>query len=137
MPLPLLRVAVAAGLLFSHAPAKAQDDPGKAVMEAAASLSIGYGGWLWEKKCKTLTPAQGADYDAVVTEALKRLRDASDDRIFNATIGAGRDTSTDPKFSACDGPDSKGFATFGLETARDALAKLRTVPAGYRLTIKD
>jgi hypothetical protein len=133
----LVRIMIAAGLLFAYAPARAGDGPADTVMAAAADLSLGYGAWLWEKKCKTLTPAESADYDAVITEALKRLRDASDDRIFNATTGAGRDVSSDPKFSGCDGADTRGFAAFGLEQARGALTKLRTVPAGYRLTIKD
>lgn len=135
MPLLILRMAIAAGLLASHASATSQTDPGKTVFAAAASFSVGYGAWLWEKRCQTLTAELRKDYDTVIADGLKRLQDASDARLVNAAVGSGREVSNGPTLAACDGKDSEGLAQFGLEQARDAQAKLKSLPAGYHLTI--
>ena len=137
MPMPFVRAAVAAALLMSQTPARAADDPSKTVIDAAATFAVGYGGWLWEKHCKTLPPAKGREFDALVQDVLKRLQEASDPTLFNAAVGAGRSVSSDPKYAGCDGKDTKGFAQFGLDQVRDADAKLKTLPAGFHLKIKD
>ena len=137
MPMPIFRAAVAAGLLMSQAPARAAEDPRNTVVSAATTFSVGYGAWLWEKRCKTLPSAKGKEFDALVQDSLKRLQEASDPRLFNAAVGAGRAVSNDPKFSGCTSKDMAGFAQFGLDQVRDVNAKLKTLPAGFHLTIKD
>jgi len=135
MPKMLARAAVAAGLLALGTPALAEDDPSTTVVNAAAVFSVGYGAWLWEKQCKTLPAADGKEFDALTEDALKRLQDASDPKLFNAAVGAGRDVSSDPKFVGCTGKETVGFAKFGLEQMRDADAKLKSLPAGFHLTL--
>jgi hypothetical protein len=137
MPLMLLRLAVAGAMLAGQSPAPAPDGPANAVAAAAADLSVGYGMWLWEKRCHTMTAAARAGYDAVIADDLKRLQDASDERLFNAAVSSGREASNDPQLASCAGKDAKGLAAFGLSAARDAQANLRTLPAGYHLTISD
>ena len=137
MPLILPRLAVAAAMLAAPAPAPAPDSPEKNVAAAAADLSVGYGMWLWEKRCHTMTAALRANYDAVIADDLKRLQDASDERLFNAAVSSGREASSDPSMPACDAKDAKGIASFGLSVARDAQAKLKSLPSGYHLSIRD
>ena len=137
MPMPFVRASVVAALLMSQTPARAADDPSKTVIDAAVTFSVGYGGWLWEKHCKTLPPAKGREFDALVQDVLKRLQEASDPTLVNAAVGGGRDVANDPKFSGCTGKDMAGFAQFGLDQVRDVDAKLKTLPAGFHLKIKD
>jgi hypothetical protein len=137
MTMVLVPAALAAALLVSQAPKAAGDDPSTVVVNAAATFSVGYGAWLWEKQCKTLPKAKGKQFDALTQDALKRLQDASDPKLFNAAVGAGRDVSSDPKFSGCAGKGTEGFAQFGLEQMRDADAKLKSLPAGFHLTLTD
>jgi len=134
-PMVLVRAAVAAGLLIYQAPVNAQNDPSTTVVNAAATFSVAYGAWLWEKQCKTLPAADGKEFDALAQDALKRLQDASDPKLFNAAVGAGRDVSSDPKLAGCTGKETVGFAQFGLEQMRDADAKLKSLPAGFHLTL--
>jgi hypothetical protein len=135
MTMILAPAALAAALLISQAPAGAPDDPSTIVVKAAATFSVGYGAWLWEKQCKTLAKAKGKTFDALTQDALKRLQDASDPKLFNAAVGAGRDVSSDPKFSGCTGKETEGFAEFGLDQMRDADSKLKSLPAGFHLTL--
>jgi hypothetical protein len=137
MTLCLLRLTLAGVLLSAQAPAQAEDASQNAVVTAAADLSIGYGMWLWEKRCQTMTPAARATYDAVIADDLKRLRDATDERLFNAAVSSGREASSDPGLASCTGKDAKGLAEFGLTQARAAQDKLKTLPPGYHLTISD
>ena len=137
MTMALLPAALAAALLIVQAPKAAADDPSTVVINAAATFSVGYGAWLWEKQCKTLPKASGKEFDALTQDALKRLQVASDPKLFNAAVSAGRDVSSDPKFSGCTGKETKGFAQFGLEQMRDADSKLKSLPAGFHLTLTD
>lgn len=84
-----------------------------------------------------MTAAARATYDAVINDDLKRLQDASDERLFNATVSSGREASSDPSLASCTGKDAKGLAEFGLEQARAAQDKLKSLPSGYHLTISD
>lgn len=131
----LLRCALACSLLAGQSPARAQEDPRDVVIAAAARFAVGYGMWLWEKRCHTMTAASRAEYDAVIADGLDRLQKAADERLFNAAVGSGRDTSNDPELSSCTGKDAKGMADFGLVQAREAQAKLKSLPAGFHLTI--
>lgn len=133
----LVRATLAAALLSGQAPAHADDSPQNAVVAAAADLSIGYGMWLWEKRCETMTAATRATYDAIIADDLKRLQDATDERLFNAAVSSGRETSNDPSMASCTGKDAKGLAEFGLEQARAAQDKLKSLPPGYHLTISN
>ncbi len=132
-----LRLTLAGTLLSVQAPALAADDPRNAVVAAAADFSVGYGMWLWEKRCNTMTAAARADYDAVIADGLERLQKATDERLFNAAVSSGREASNDPGLASCTGKDAKGMADFGLSTAREAQAKLKSLPAGFHLTISD
>ena len=84
-----------------------------------------------------MTAATRADYDAVIADGLKRLQEATDERLFNAAVSSGRETSNDPQLAACTGKDAKDMADFGLTQARAAQAKLKSLPAGFHLTISD
>jgi hypothetical protein len=134
---PILGLVLASSLLSVQSPAQAQDDPRNAVVTAAADLSIGYGMWLWEKRCHTMTAAKRADYDAVIEDDLKRMQAASDERLFNAVVGSGRDSSNDPTMSECKGKSADGLADFGLTQARAAQDKLKSLPPGFHLTITE
>ena len=108
-----------------------------AVIGAATDFSVAYGAWLWEKKCNQLPPSQRAAFDATIQDDLRRLSQAADLKLFNAAVGAGQDTANDPSIYKCDDPKAAGFAEFGLKLARDAAAKLSSLPPGYHLTITD
>ncbi len=129
MILPLL-------LILQTAPA-APTEPKDVVISAAATFAVGYGIWLWEKRCHTLPADKGAAFDAAIQDSLARLRDATDAKLFGAAVGAGRETANDPKMASCTGADMAGFGEFGLSQALDAEAKLKSLPAGYHLTITD
>jgi hypothetical protein len=112
-------------------------EPQQAVIGAATSFSIAYGVWLWEEHCLTLTPDKRAAFETVINDDMRRLHEAADERLFNAAAGAAKDLANDPKNADCKAMAADGFADFGMEQARDAAAKLATVPPGYHLTIKD
>jgi hypothetical protein len=134
---PIFRLVLASSLLWVQSPAQAQNDPRDAVVTAAADLAVGYGMWLWESRCHTMTAAKRADYEAVIKDDLKRMQAASDERLFNAVVGSGRDTSNDPAMADCTGKSADGLADFGLTQARAAQDKLKSLPAGFHLTVTD
>lgn len=120
--------------------AAAQEEPvspnAEAAIGAATSFAVGYGVWLWEKKCAKLPPEESAAFNAAVTEQLQRFSGMLDLQLFRAILGTGQDTSKDPtSMPPCEDPDALDFARFGVDMVRDSAEKLATIPAGYHLTI--
>lgn len=108
----------------------------EAAIGAATSFSVGYGVWLWEKKCRKLPAAEWAAFDATVTQQMQRLSGMLDLQIFTAILGAGKDTANDTATTpACEDPDALGFARFGVEMVKDSGEKLATIPLDYHLAI--
>ena len=134
---PVTCAIIAAMLLPVPAHAQAAPDARAAVIGAATALSMGYGVWLMEKRCQTLSPEKRKAFDAVVMDDLNRLQAAADEKLFNATVGAGRDLSNDPKYADCKEFATGGLVDFGLDQARDAAGKLASLPPGFHLTITD
>ena len=67
--------------------------------------------------------------------AMRRLREAVDQRLFDAAVGSGEDLAKDPKYADGKGLTADGMGDFGIAQAQDAATQLATLPAGYRLTI--
>lgn len=130
----LLTIAFAFALPTTGA---AAEDPRETVIAAATSFSVGYGVWLMEKRCNILPPDKRKAFDAVVGDVLTRLQAAADARLFNATIGAGRDVSNDPHYADCKELATGGMVDFGIGLVGEAAAKLASLPEGYHLTISD
>ena len=108
-----------------------------AVIAAAVRYSIGYGVWIWEKKCNSLPAADRKVFDEVVTDDLKRLTAAADAKLLSAVTAAGQKSAEGDAAPACTAADAAEFGQFGLKMAKDAQDKLKTLPAGYRMVIAD
>ena len=108
----------------------------EAAIGAATSFSVGYGVWLWEKKCRKLPATEWAAFDAAVTGQMQRFSSMLDLRMFTAILGAGKDTANDTATTPpCEDPDALDFAKFGVEMVKDSGDKLATIPLDYHLTI--
>jgi hypothetical protein len=90
-----------------------------------------------EKRCNVMPADQRAAFDAVVADVLARLQKAADPRIFEATVGAGRDVSNEPENADCKKFGSSDMAGFGYGLAVEAQGKLVALPEGYHLTMSD
>ena len=108
----------------------------EAAIGAATSFSVGYGVWLWEKKCRKLPATESAAFDAAVTGQMQRFSGMLDLQMFTAILGAGKDTANDTATTPpCGDPDALDFAKFGIEMVKDSGEKLATIPADYHLTL--
>ncbi len=108
----------------------------EAAIGAATSFAVGYGVWLWEKKCRKLPATESAAFDAAVTGQMQRFSAMLDLQMFTAILGAGKDTANDTATTPpCSDPDALDFAKFGIEMVKDSGEKLATIPADYHLTI--
>jgi hypothetical protein len=135
---PYLVGSTLAAALCLPAAANAQTSPEQeAVIAAVVRFSVGYGAWIWEKKCQALTADQRREFDEVVADDLKRLTAAADAKLVNAVTTAGQTTAAGDKVPPCGGPDAAEFGQFGLKMAKEAQDKLKTLPAGYRMVIAD
>ena len=120
--------------------AAAQEEPlspnAEAAIGAATSFAVGYGVWLWEKKCAKLPPEESVAFNAAVTGQMQRFSGMLDLQLFKAILGTGQDTSNDPASAPpCEDPDALDFARFGVDMVKDSAEKLATIPAGYHLTL--
>ncbi len=120
--------------------AVAQDAPlppnAETAIGAATAFSVGYGVWLWEAKCKKLPPDEAATFNAAVTGQMQQLSAMLDLHLFQAILGAGQSTASDPDSAPpCDDAEALDFARFGVEMIKDAGDKIAQLPAGYHLTI--
>ena len=70
------------------------------------------------------------EYGRVIADGMRRLREAVDERLFNAAVRAGEATASDPKIANCDDAD---LFDFGMRQATEALEKLVSLPGGYHL----
>lgn len=136
-------ILVACAFFIGSAPsgeAVAQQDSlppnAEAAIGAATSFSVGYGVWLWEKKCRKLPAAESAAFDAAVTGQMQRFSGMLDLQMFNAILGAGQDTAKDTATTPpCEDPDALDFAMFGVEMVKDSGEQLATIPLDYHLAI--
>ena len=67
----------------------------EAAIGAATSFAVGYGVWLWEKKCAKLPPEESAAFSAAVTGQMQRfsgMLDLSSSRQFSARVRIPRKT---------------------------------------------
>ena len=118
----------------------AQEEPlspnAEAAIGAATSFAVGYGVWLWEKKCAKLPPEESAAFNAAVTGQMQRLSAMLDLSLFQAILGTGQDTAKDTEATpSCGAEDALDFAKFGVEMIKDSGEKIATLPADYHLTI--
>lgn len=108
----------------------------EAAIGAATSFAVGYGVWLWEKKCRKLPAAEWTAFDATVTQQMQRLSGVLDLQMFNAILGAGQDTAKDTTNTpSCEDAGALDFARFGVDMVKDSGAKLATIPPDYHLVI--
>ena len=109
-------------------------EPAKTAIGAATAFAVGYGVWRIEQKCMKMPAAKHDEYGRVIADSMRRLREAVDERLFNAAVGAGEGTANDPKIAKCDDP---GLFDFGMRQANEALSKLASLPSGFHLKISD
>ena len=109
-------------------------DPRTVAIGASAQFAVGYGVWRIEQKCLKMPAARHDQYARVIADSMRRLREAVDERLFNAAVGSGEDTANDPKMAKC---DDVGLFDFGLQQAEEAQAKLVSLPSGYHLKMTD
>lgn len=111
-------------------------DKADTAIGAATAFSVGYGVWLWEKKCRKLPADEFAAYKAAVTGQMQRLSAMLDLSLFQAILGTGQDTAKDTDATpSCSAEDALDFAKFGVEMIKDSGEKIATLPADYHLTI--
>ena len=105
-------------------------DPAKAAIGAAAQFATAYGVWRIEQNCRKMPAGKRDEYGRIIADSMRRLREAVDERLFNAAVGAGEATASDPKIANCDDAD---LFDFGMRQATEALEKLVSLPGGYHL----
>ncbi len=127
-------LAMALSLSLPSGASAQVSEPAKTAIGAATAFAVGYGVWRIEQKCQKMPAAKHEEYGRVIADSMRRLREAVDERLFNAAVGAGEGTANDPKIAKCDDP---GLFDFGMKQAQDALAKLVSLPSGYHLKMTD
>ncbi|MEO5809892.1 MAG: hypothetical protein ABIR51_07545 [Sphingomicrobium sp.] len=126
--------AVALSMSIPSAAVAQASDAKTAAIGASAQFAIGYGVWRIEQKCMKMPAAKHDEYGRLIADSMRRLREAVDERLFNAAVGSGEDTANDPKLAKC---DDAGLFDFGMQQAKEALGKLVSLPSGYHLTISN
>ena len=127
-------LAMALSLPMPSAASAQVGEPAKTAIGAATAFAIGYGVWRIEQKCRKMPAEKHDEYGRIIADSMRRLREAVDERLFNAAVGAGEATAIDPKFANCD--DASLF-DFGMRQATEALEKLVSLPGGYHLKMTD
>ena len=109
-------------------------DPKVAVIAAVTPFTAAYGVWRIEQNCRKMPTVKHDEYGRIIADDMRRLREAVDERLFNAAVGAGEATASDPKIAKC---DDAGLFDFGMQQAIEALEKLVSLPGGYHLKMTD
>lgn len=109
-------------------------DPKTAAIGAAAQFATAYGVWRIEQKCRKMPAGKHDEYGRVIADSMRRLREAVDQRLFDAAVGAGEATASDPKIAKC---DDAALFDFGMQQANETLGKLVSLPSGYHLKMTD
>ena len=101
---------------------------------ALTNFAIAYGGWTWETRCNTLSPADRQAFQHQIEQQLLRLHAIFDPDMVGAATEAGRETGSDPELGACDG-EYKDYSNFGMDMANQVDTALKAIPADYHVTV--